>query len=84
MGLDIYNLNNQSEHLGCIESLDSINIELKLLEEKTGVTIDEYATTRLYLDHIKFLNNILSDGAELKQFLETAIKGEHGLKLEGD
>jgi len=82
--MDIYNLNYKKEHLGSLDSLCSIEKELIIFKNKTGVVIDEYGTTRLYLDHVKILVSLINADNEWKKIFTKAIEEGHGLLVEGD
>lgn len=88
MALEIYNLSNTKEYIGSIKSLNLIETELDLFQKKTGLTIDSYGTTRLYLDHIKLLVELMESNKNelrnIKSILMNAIENEHGLLIEGD
>lgn len=85
MGLDIYNLSNKAELLGTVESLVLIENELIIFKSKTGLTIDEYGTTRLYLDHIRLLYNLKKNNPnDWTDIFKRAIDSEIGLLIEGD
>lgn len=84
MGLDIYNLSNIKVHLASLDSIDSISKGLKELEKVAGYTIDEYGTTRIYLDQVKLLDKNTDENSEWKPIFENTIKEEHGLLIKGD
>lgn len=84
MGLDIYNLSNNKVILASLDSIDSISKGLKELEKVAGYTIDEYGTTRIYLDQVKLLDKNTDENSEWKPIFENAIKEEHGLLIKGD
>jgi len=84
MGLDIYNLSNQSIFLTSVDSTESISDGLDELKRKTGLTIDSYGQSRIYLDQIKLLNEKTDEKSEWKPIFESAINKGHGLLIEGD
>ena len=85
MGLDIYNLLDKTEFLGSVDSLNSIENALIIFNSKTGLTIDEYGTTRLYLDHIRLLQDLIKDKSnDWSNIFKRAIDSEIGLVIEGD
>lgn len=84
MALDIYLSSNKNQSIASIESTSSIQRELVILEQQTGVIIDEYGTTNLYLDHIKLMNNLLDDKNEWSMVFNEAIDSNSGLIILGD
>ena len=84
MGLDIYNLSDKTILIASLESIDSISIGLKELEMKTGQTIDEYGTTRIYLEQLVLLDKFTDEKSEWKPIFKIAIDSGHGLLIEGD
>lgn len=84
MGLDIYLSVDRTNLISTIDSIKLIEEELKILREKTGVIIDEYGTTKLHLDHIKLLIEIIKTSNEWTIVFQKAIDSNSGLIIEGD
>ncbi|MCP4054621.1 MAG: hypothetical protein GY739_16485 [Mesoflavibacter sp.] len=84
MGMDIYLSTDKNNLIGSINSLISIQKQLLEFEKKTGVVIDEYGKTNLYLDHIKLLNEAIKQPNEWKVVFQKAIENNCGLIIEGD
>jgi len=84
MGLDIYLSSDKSTLISTIDSITVIEKELDIFEQKTGITIDEYGKTNLYLDHIKLLNSLIKTSNEWKVIFSKAIDLNSGLIIEGD
>ncbi|WP_196890106.1 hypothetical protein [Aureivirga sp. CE67] len=82
--MEVYNLSNRNELIAVIEELDSIRVPLEKLKEKSGIEIDEYGTSRLYLDHIKFIISCGVQSNQWKEIFEIAIKEKCGLLIIGD
>jgi len=85
MSMEFYDLVDKSNFLGKIDSINIIEKELILFESKTGILIDEYGTTRLYLDNIKLLYKLIENKPnEISKILKTAIDSQIGILIEGD
>ena len=84
MGMDIYFSSDKTKLVLTIDSLKSIENELITFEKQTGIVIDEYGKTNLYLDHIKLLYKLIDKPNEWKTIFEKAIETNSGLVIEGD
>ncbi len=84
MGMDIYFLSEKTKLISTIDSLEPIKKELIEFEKRTGVLIDEYGKTNLYLAHIKLLDKLIDKPNEWKVIFEKAINLNSGLLIEGD
>lgn len=82
--MEIYLTINKNVIIAEIETTQSIEKELKVLESKSGVTIDEYGRTILYFDHIKLLNDLIRVENEWKIVFEKAITKKSNMIIEGD
>lgn len=82
--MGIYNLSDMKQLIGSTKSLKSIENASVVLKQKTGLTIDEYGTTRLYSNHIEMLNDFTGDSSERKDIFLKAIDSNIGLLIEGD
>ena len=54
------------------------------VENKIGITIDEYGKTNLYFEHIKLLNNLIYGQNEWNIIFKRAIEKKCGIIIEGD
>jgi hypothetical protein len=84
MGMDIYLSTDKSNLISTIDSITVIEKELNVFEQKTGITIDEYGKTNLYVDHIKLLNSLIKESNEWTMIFQKAIDLNSGLIIEGD
>jgi len=84
MGMDIYLSSDKSNLISTIDSITAIEKELNIFKQKTGITIDEYGKTNLYLDHIKLLSSLIKGSNEWTIIFSKAIDLNSGLIIEGD
>lgn len=84
MGLDIYFSNDKRRLISSIDSINDIQKELSIFQQKTGITIDEYGTTNLYINHIELLNDLIKKQNDWSKVFQKAIDINVGLTIEGD
>ncbi len=82
--MEVYLLSDPKKFLDTLETLDSIQKALEILYHKTGLRIDEYGTTRLYLDHVKLLDGHTDTNSPWKKIFQDAIQQESGILIIGD
>lgn len=82
--MDVYLWNDKREFLRTIDSLKLLEEALAKLKEKTGISFDEYSDVKLYIEHIKILNQHLRFKGEWKEIFEKAINNNTGLIIIGD
>jgi hypothetical protein len=82
--MDVYLWNEKRLFLARIDSLDGLENALIILKEKTGVIIDEYGDSKIYLEHVQILDEYIDSNSAWKEVLQSALENQCGLIVIGD